>query len=147
MLAMVALSLGILGCSVRSPNASDVVGRWTVEASLAEMVAPRLGGRLPVIVLAADGRFSVRDFPGEWVLPRERGVARLDGQGAWRLLRAGGSDCVQLNFDAIDGYKGVLPIGTQLDLDGRGPGARLSVMWFYPRDRPGAEEVIWFERR
>jgi hypothetical protein len=106
--------LGIFGCSNIQPP--DVVGAW--------ILMDRSRGALPAelkqaparLVLNADGTFVASDLPGLFYFAGHHG-ARLDsGTGLWKLASREGKQQLQLEFQAIAGWKDALPYGTQVEV-------------------------------
>jgi hypothetical protein len=117
------LVLGILGCKNVQP--SDLTGTWTIEDASRRALPAEFQGAPAQFVLNANGTFAASDIPGLFYFPG-RHAARLEsGSGTWKLASQEGEQRVQLNFQAIAGWKDALPYGTQLDV------SRKSLFYFF----------------
>jgi hypothetical protein len=113
----ILLLFGMLGC--KSVQPSDLAGTWTMKDVLRKGLPAELQNGSGKIVLNADGSFVASELPGLFFI-QGRHAAQLDGgNGVWKLVSREGRQQVQLEFQLIPGWKGLLPYGTQLEV-GRG---------------------------
>jgi hypothetical protein len=106
--------LGILGCKNVQP--SDLAGTWAIKDESRRSLPAELQNVSAKIVLNTDGTFVASDMPGLFYFPGRHAAQLESGSGAWRLVSRDGKQQVQLNFQAIVGWKDALPYGTQLDV-------------------------------
>jgi len=108
------LFFGTLGC--KSVQPSDLTGTWVMNDESREILPPELQKVSAKIVLNANGTFVATDMPGLFYFPGLRAIQLESGSGEWKLVSREGEQQVQLDFQAIAGWKDGLPYGTQLDV-------------------------------
>ena len=106
--------LGILGCKNVQP--SDLTGTWAIQDASRKSLPAELQNASAKIVLDANGTFVASDMPGLFYFPGLHAAQLESGSGVWKLVSRDGEQQVQLNFQAITGWKDTLPYGTQLDV-------------------------------
>jgi hypothetical protein len=105
---------GMLGC--RSVQPSDLSGTWVMKDTSRRVLPTGLQKASAKIVLDANGTFVASDVPGLFYFSG-RHAAQLDsGNGVWKLISREGKQQLQLDFQAIAGWKDALPYGIQLDV-------------------------------
>jgi hypothetical protein len=105
---------GVLGC--RGVRPSDLAGTWVMKDASRKSLPPELQNASAKVVLGANGTFVASDMPGLFYFPGRRAALLESGSGAWMLVAHDGKQLVQLDFQAITGWKDALPYGTQLDV-------------------------------
>jgi hypothetical protein len=104
----------MLGC--KDVKSSDLPGIWVIKDASRKSLPAELQNAAAKIVLDANGTFVASDMPGLFYFPGRHAAQLESGSGAWKLVSRDGKQQVQLNFQAITGWKDALPYGTQLDV-------------------------------
>jgi hypothetical protein len=131
------LLFGMLGCTSVGP--SDLIGTWVIKDASRQVLPTELQKPSAKIVFDRNGTFVASGLPGLFYFPG-RHAAQLDtGSGAWRIVSRDGKQLVQLDFQAIEGWKDALPFGTQLNV------SRGSLFYFF--GDPDEGRRVAFERK
>jgi len=138
---MILVFIGSVSC--KSVKSEDVTGTWVIN-NVSEQVLPTELRKAPAkIVLDANGTFVASDMPGLFYFPGRRTAQLENGSGVWKLLSREGKQQVQLDFQAIAGWKGALPYGTQLDVS---TGSAIASLYYFVGDADEGRRIE-FEKK
>jgi hypothetical protein len=130
------LSVGMLGCN--RVQTSDLAGTWVIRDASRQVLPAELQKASAKIILGANGAFVASEVPGLFYFPGRHAAQLESGSGVWKLVSRADKQQVQLDFQAIAGWKDALPYGTQLDV------SRGSLFYFGDADE--GRRVV-FERK